>query len=64
MEIEEIKSRASQNSANAQTRPMDAQTSRFDAQTKRLKVQGDIQDNELDRQSTERTSRRSASGEK
>ena len=64
MEIEEIKSRASQNSANAQTRPMDAQTSRFDAQTKRLKVQGEIQDNELDRQSSERTSGRSASGEK
>jgi len=50
-EIQEIQSRAAQNAANAQTRPIDASTSVFDAQTKRLKTEGEIQDNELDRQS-------------
>ena len=59
-EIAEINSRAAQNQANAQTRPIDAKTSVFDAKTKRLKVEGDIQDNELDRQQDQRTANKNA----
>ena len=50
-EIREIESRTVQNAVNAETREQDADTKEFDAETKRLKVEGEIQDNELDRQS-------------